>query len=352
MLTNLHISNFRSFRELRVPGLTRVNLFVGPNNAGKTSILEAAEILSKGRVLSLWLSLQRRGEWAGVISGLAHLFHGHALQPGTTFLLRGADGADPALWVLCEVVAPEGPVRLDSSRLQLPTEEASELPLALRFSSHLVMAPLEFPLPSSGGPTDLPRSALQEAGSRIVSYLGTEALDLRELSRLWDEIVLTPKESKVVEALQIIEPAIERIAFSSAKAQGLPTIFLKLFGTDRRLPLGSVGDGMRRLLVLSVHLNAAQGGFLLVDEIDTGLYHSVMVDMWRMVIETARRLDVQVLATTHSLDCVRALAWLHESDPTLAGDVTLHRVERETTQTVSYSAEELAVAARHHIEVR
>ena len=70
------------------------------------------------------------------------------------------------------------------------------------------------------------------------------------------------------------------------------------------------------------------------------------------MIETARRLDVQVLATTHSLDCVRALAWVQEKNPKIAREVTLHRVERGLTQTVRYSMEELAIAAEHHLEVR
>ncbi len=50
------------------------------------------------------------------------------------------------------------------------------------------------------------------------------------------------------------------------------------------------------------------GGCLFVDEIDTGLHYSVMAKMWHLLIETARRLDVQVFASTHSLDCLQALA--------------------------------------------
>src|SRR5829696_7564922 len=35
------ITNFRCFRELKVPRLERVNLFAGKNNVGKTALLEA-----------------------------------------------------------------------------------------------------------------------------------------------------------------------------------------------------------------------------------------------------------------------------------------------------------------------
>ena len=57
---------------------------------------------------------------------------------------------------------------------------------------------------------------------------------------------------------------------------------------------------MRRLLALSLSLIRTEQGILLVDEIDTGLHWTVMEEMWRLVVETARRSSVQVFATTHS----------------------------------------------------
>jgi hypothetical protein len=77
-----------------------------------------------------------------------------------------------------------------------------------------------------------------------------------------------------------------------------------------------------------------------------------MVDMWKLVIQTARRLGVQVLATTHSLDCVRALAWVQKKTPEIASEVTLHRIERGLPSTIRYTMDELAIAAEHHLEVR
>jgi predicted ATPase len=156
---------------------------------------------------------------------------------------------------------------------------------------------------------------------------------------------LTPEEDQVTTALRIIDPQIERIALVG-DLRVWRRFFVRLSGSEQRLPLGSVGDGSKRLLALALHLVSARGGYLLVDEIDTGLHHTVMADMWRLVIETAKRLDIQVLATTHSLDCVRALAWVQEQNPDLASEVTLHRVEKGATETVAYSMEELVVKKR------
>jgi energy-coupling factor transporter ATP-binding protein EcfA2 len=357
LLAHLTIYSFRSFRELRIDPLTRVNLFVGPNNAGKSSILEACELVAGGTAAELLRSPVRRGE--RVLVGreergrvaepewdLSHLFYGHSPQIGDAFRIHGGTHH----WVQCEVIeAPARDYDIEQKQL-LPVEPAEPVP-ALAFKSHSEERIIR--VSPHGGMPDLVRRrgilSPTEAGPRV-NFIGTEMAAAFQLSQLWDEIVLTPEEQGIVKTLQIVEPSIERIAFIGEAARR--NIFLKPTGTDQRLPLGSAGDGLKRLLALALHLFSARGGFLMVDEIDTGLHYTVMTDMWRLVIETAKRLDVQVLATTHSLDCVRALAWVREENPESAGEVTLHRVERERPQTVTYTMDELAVAARSHIEVR
>jgi hypothetical protein len=152
--------------------------------------------------------------------------------------------------------------------------------------------------------------------------------------------------------MKIIEPNIERLAFTSREIRSSSIAFVKLTGEEQRVPLGSLGDGTRRLLALAIYIARATGGVLLVDEIDTGLHYTTMESMWRFVIEAARRLNVQVFATSHSGDCVRALAWLQTDMPELAVEVSVHRVERDAAAAVRYSASDIEISARHHIEVR
>ncbi len=179
-----------------------------------------------------------------------------------------------------------------------------------------------------------------------------DADDSEDLGMLWDEVVLTEEEPKVADALRIIEPTVDRIAFARHPASAYGDFFLKLAGAPDRVPLGSMGDGLERLLGISLHLARSARGATLIDEIDTGLHHSVMVRMWRLVVETARRLDLQVFATTHSLDCVLALAELCERFPELSGEVLLHRIDRGSEAPATYAADALRVAAEQHMEVR
>lgn len=336
MLKNLTILGFRTFRELHVERLKRVNLFVGTNNSGKTSVLEAVELLAHGAAGALWDSPSRRGEQITERDlDLSHLFHGHSFEIGSEFSLQAH--AASRKWAHCKIVREA-------------LEAGDQVPV-VKFSSHLEDRTL--PISQTGG-VNRPLYVVQlhqepDAGPPPVRFLGTGFVNAYDLNELWDDIVLTPEEDQALSALRIIEPRIERIAFLEQRPRGA---VLKLKGSEQRLPLGSGGDGLKRLLALALHLLSARRGYLLVDEIDTGLHYSVMENMWRLVIETARRIDAQVLATTHSLDCVRALAWVRESNPHLSDEVALHRIEKDLPHTVEYSLDELAIAARHHVEVR
>jgi predicted ATPase len=357
VLRSLHIIGYRSFREIRVDPLTRVNLFVGTNNAGKSSILDAAELLATGTATSLFRSVIRREERMLINRqerrpgeqfewDLSHLFHGHELKIGNSFRILGDSQLELECYVTTEL--------LDEERQRaVPTLISSDVVAGIQLMSNVEQRFLA--ISSDGGFSDsLRRRAIApsppEEGPRV-TFLGTDTSDLYRLGQLWDAVVLTPEEEGIVSALRIVDPSVERIAFLG-DLRGARGILLKAEGSDRPFPLGTAGEGLKRLLALALHLFSARDGYLLVDEIDTGLHYSVMADMWRLVIETAKRLNVQVLATTHSLDCVRALAWVREKVRESDSEVILHRVERELSRTVSYSLDELTIAARNYLEVR
>lgn len=93
---------------------------------------------------------------------------------------------------------------------------------------------------------------------------------------------------------------------------------------------------MSRLLTLGLHLVITKGGFLLVDEIENGIHWSVKPKLWHFLVETARALNVQVVATTHSKDCLDGLAHLHRTYPALAEHVSVHRLEAGRDTSVRF----------------
>lgn len=77
-----------------------------------------------------------------------------------------------------------------------------------------------------------------------------------------------------------------------------------------------------------------------------------MADMWRIVCEGAKRLDVQVFATTHSRDCYEALAEICRADADTNSEVSIQRIEKGKFKSVSFSEREIVIVANDDIEVR
>ncbi|RMH72028.1 MAG: hypothetical protein D6680_20210, partial [Cyanobacteria bacterium J007] len=145
---------------------------------------------------------------------------------------------------------------------------------------------------------------------------------------------------------------IERLSFTG-HYRSTNGILLKLKGQDRPIPLGSMGDGMRRILNLVMSAVSVKNGYLLVDEIDTGLYYDVQTDMWRLIFAIAKQLNIQVFATTHSWDCVSAFSdALMEVEDSSIGQLLRLEWREDEIRAIDYSADRLANAVRQNIEVR
>ena len=129
-------------------------------------------------------------------------------------------------------------------------------------------------------------------------------------------------------------------------------MIVRLQDHDRPISLESLGDGAVRLFGVAMALANSRGGFLLIDEAENGIHHTVQRDLWTMILRTAHANEIQVLATTHSWDCVRGFA--EAVIDCEQEDGVLVRLDRDGTElrAVVYSEDALETAAHQGIEVR
>jgi len=96
----------------------------------------------------------------------------------------------------------------------------------------------------------------------------------------------------------------------------------------------------------------AKNGVLLVDGIDKGLHFTVMPEMWALIWETSKRLNVQVFATTHSDDCWKSLGAIANLDNPSEDGIMIHRIEKGKSHSIAFTERLVAIAAERGIEVR
>ena len=119
----------------------------------------------------------------------------------------------------------------------------------------------------------------------------------------------------------------------------------------KEYPLARLGLGMGRLLAIAFGLHFAKGQRLLLDEVETGLHYETQEKVWAWIFESSKKLDVQVFAATHSLDCVRAFSKVADE----SGEVgILYRLDRKfgPIRVVAYDERKLRIASEQDIEVR
>jgi len=124
-------------------------------------------------------------------------------------------------------------------------------------------------------------------------------------------------------------------------------------GTPHTIPMQHLGEGVNRLFGIAIALVSAKNGFLLIDEIESGLHYSALLDLWRLIFDMAGRLNVQVFATTHSGDCLTAFTTAAQEEHASEGQIIrLGRDKHDDIVATLFDKADMAILNREEIEVR
>ena len=201
-------------------------------------------------------------------------------------------------------------------------------------------------------PGDEPRD-LGRLGPQIrCESLGPAPLVGDNLARLWDNVVLTDDEALALNALRLVLGAqVERMALVGDGGTRRRVV-VRLANHTRPVPLLSLGDGATRMFCVALGLANCRNGLLLIDEVENGVHYSVQSKFWKMVMRAAEAHNAQVVATTHSKDCINGFAAAALDCPDVSGGLVRIGRRNGELRAVEYSTEELQTAAEQNIEVR
>lgn len=373
LLDSLEIRNFRLFRHITLSQLGTVNLIVGKNNSGKSCLLEALYLYAERgspAVIARLLTernegLLRRSSFSrdtepsiSTFSALKYLFTGrqeiididHKIEIGPV-IQKDANLSLEIAW-FTETRQEDG--SRQSTRVY-PKSQPSLFATGQDIHSRLNIGwgrTFQHLIPERllrrPREIDLPR--ISEPVPNV--YISSSGLNNEALSRLWDEITLTPLEGHVVTALRLLYTDIEAINIvgSDSSIERIPKIRVR--GSSEPLPLRSLGDGVNHMFGIILALTNAQNGIALIDEIENGLHYSIQYEMWRLIFRLARILNIQIFATTHSWDCIEAFQKAATEDE--GQDGMLIRLQRQGEDVVPtlFDERKLAIATRNQIEIR
>ena len=367
-LPSLSARAFRGINSLDLPQLGRVTLLAGKNGIGKTTVLDAIRsYASRGDSRVLIELLDHREEFvagyedegnAVLIPDLASLFHNYdpyddSGDPRSIEIRSGSARHDLSLDLVDPEVEPESPDLLlpESAPKDLMVsvgEKSRRLPIRAMPYGHR-MGRFGRPFRRRSTPDSWPSPIQHES-------LGPGLLTNDDVARLWDTVALTEAEELAIQALRlVVGKALERIAVVGNDSKSVPLrgrrVVAKLASSAVPIPMKRLGDGANRLLAIGLALANCRNGILLIDEVENGIHYSVQPALWRMIFGAADEANVQVVAATHSWDCISGFATAAVETPEVGTMFRLERFEEEL-HAIHYSEENLAVAARQRTEVR
>lgn len=356
-LTNLSIRGFRGIERLSIPRLGRVTLLAGKNSVGKTTVLDAVRVYAaRGRYPVLYELLRNRQE----VTEAPDEDGDRTPELDWKSLFFGRDTYE--IGEVCVGPKDESDqlsIRaIDDPQKDLFSDDNDRIGIEVSFRANRQLlvglhSTRRYPYSRSRRmpPEEEPAPAIS------CEFLGPGMLSEGQTSRLWDSVTLTDDEAEVIKALEMVigdeVVGLAMVGNSVSRAvREVRRVIVRLKSQDRPVPLRSLGDGAVRLFGVAVALANSRGGFLLIDEAENGIYYSVQYDLWKMILRTAQANDIQVLATTHSWDCVRGFAYAASEFDDAEGILVRLDRDEEGLRAIEYSEEDLKIAADQGIEVR
>lgn len=357
-LETVTIHQFRGLRDLELKDLGRINLLVGLNNSGKTSVLEALSVYCHPLDIKVWLSTaNQREQDIGVyrirlLDAIKWLFtHNSAsiVEPDKPIILISSTGLFSVKKLIASYeemeqisLSEESNIRNISNEEEIENEDTPRVKKGIKLKIE-VFADDGYQLSLFGEPSDLITDFLLWEDERFYRLPGKREPSLKtsvvtpsshrsEVGqfRLLSEATFQNFKADVIQLLKQIDNNISDIEIL-LPPESISSRF-NIYIQHEKLglaPVSTFGDGIRRLLHIALKLASVKGGILLIDELESTIHTEALQSSFQWLVKWCTEMDVQLFATTHSLEAVDALLEVTESD----SDLVLYRLEPKEGKT-------------------
>lgn len=351
MFKSIKIKNLRAITDLEINNLGQVNLFVGQNSCGKTTLLEAIFFLIGATNPKLPVNANTFRGLPFVSNKLWDSYF-HDMDPTIPIEIGGQILATIEEQLL--LIRPHHPKQTEAE--PVPSDVASPSFAPGDSETTRELDGLELTYTSSEDPSNKITSAVFLRNGDLIPE-GTMKRDIRGIFvtpfTIYDrrdrfaKVQRKKRIGEVISLLKEIEPNISDLRLNEV---GLLDVDI---GLPSLLPANLMGGGIGKFLSIALAMIDCQNGIVLIDELENGLGYPAQQKIWKALFSWAQELNVQVFATTHSIECVKAFS--DSLDTTLFGsEAKLFRIERkeEKFRAVEYTKELLAESLESNWEIR
>lgn len=353
LLSSFEVVHYRGIDGLTLPCLSHANLVTGVNGVGKTALLEA-----------IWLFMGRYNPailWnANVIRSTSPVLNPIDRLSGNELVLHGSEnGSHHRFRIKFEAVSDMArPAKIGSTAREniMQPPVVGQLPVVGRIDTYIDdelskgeiggMQPTPWGLVIHENPT-----APEVRPSCIIESTKFQLETPDEYLQRYSDIVRGNRKKELVKAVNLILPRVKDLEILTGKTG---ESYVSAITTDGRiLPLQDLGGGVVRLYRMLLDFFTSRNGILLVDEMENGIHHSVLEEVWSHVRLWMQEWNVQLVATTHSAECIDAAVEAFADAPE---NLSIHKLFTDgvagTVGAMTFTGETLDGARNLNLEVR
>jgi len=349
-LEHLTIHQFRGLKNLELRDLGTINLLVGANNSGKTSVLEAIAIYCRPLDPKAWLntawSREIKFSRKPQLDALRWLFP-QGIQDDSEQIILSGEGHFSLRKLQAIYQEIEGMLTQSESEEDLSSEvigndlieRGADLTLTATTTQKSLFQEQEEITEEIFELWESQRSIFGRKRSDLALPVETispfshriEQLQVKSLSNAIEQRF----KSEIIKLLQNLDQGIIGLEILSTSRDRKERLYIehKDIGIA---PLSAFGDGVRRLLYIASTLVKAKGGVLLIDELESSIHTKVLDRSFAWLIKACQEREIQLFVTTHSLEAVDALLNSIEKlqYQNFNRDLVLYRLKQDESKTV------------------
>ena len=358
MINLIKIKNFRSFREIELERFGRINVFIGKNNLGKSSALEALYLSANGTDVvhpsPLW-HIMRRRELASEIQSLsvedaldylkAHFFYKSAddayVEIATSFGRYAHE-------FVFEEQAELSDLSDFINRHQNLSWESRRFLKKLEIKGKFYIVGILY---HNKSPSVLLLED-EKTSSYKIAFLPDSRASTDYFKFFLDTCMLCESSHRISEIIKKLEPELDEGVYNELKAslseyfdekiKSIELSFADLYVNTEtaRIPFSMLGDGLRYFTLHYLVLNLRKPSFIFFEEPENYLHPKMMDSLIQAVIQSRH----QIFIVTHSIEFLRKLFWkakVNEQDLKVFG---FYRLSDGVAEIESYTLEQAYIS--------
>ena len=314
-INSIEINQFRGIRQLTISNFSKINLIEGDNNSGKTTFLEAVQLLfAKSQLSSVKNIIKQRT----VLNVSESSFYTSFIK--MFYVNQESELLDFDIYA----VSNNGPIRFEmrgrertisgEEALQMSTmslgqkahykKESTVIPETAKLCSGSIISQNgKKPIEKDIHFTSLDNVSVGPVIKREVQYIPSFGHLRYDLLK---NFVDNPEYKKLaISILKQFDDSIVDICYTKADDGCFLESIITADGIN--MPFSVYGDGVKKILYILNKLFDATDSILLIDEIETGLHKKYYDRLFPVVFELAKKLNVQLFIATHSMEAIDAI---------------------------------------------